>query len=75
MTAATKTRAGARDLGQNALQGWRGRVADAAAPRIARRTRLSEADIRGVIGLAFLALAIRHVVVTAKRFAQDRRRP
>jgi hypothetical protein len=69
---ATKTRAGARELGQHALQGWRKRVADAAAPRIAGRTRVSEADIRAAIGLAFLVLAIRHLTVTLKRFAQQR---
>jgi hypothetical protein len=70
----TRTRAGAQELGQHALQGWRKHVADAAAPRIAGRTRLSEADIRGAIGLLFIALAIRHLVVTAKRFARERRR-
>jgi hypothetical protein len=70
---ATKTHAGARELGQHALQGWRKRLADAAAPRIAGRTRVSEADIRAAIGLAFLVLAIRHLTVTLKRFALARR--
>jgi len=70
---ATKTPAAARDLGEHALQGWRKRLADTAAPRIAGRTRLSEADIRSAIGLLFIALAIRHLAVTLKRFAQERR--
>jgi hypothetical protein len=70
---ATKTRAGARELGQHALQGWRKRLADAAAPRIAGRTRASEADVRGAIGLLFIVLAVRHLIVTVKRFAQQRR--
>jgi hypothetical protein len=70
---ATKPRAGARELGQHALQGWRKHLADAAAPRIAGRTRASEADIRAVIGLLFLVLAVRHLTVTLKRFAQQRR--
>jgi hypothetical protein len=62
----------ARALGEHALQGWRKRVVDAAAPRIAKRTPLKERDIRAVIGLLFVALAIRHVVVTLKRFARER---
>jgi hypothetical protein len=45
---------------------------DAAAPRIAKRTPVTESDIRAVIGLLFIALAIRHVVVTLKRFVQER---
>jgi hypothetical protein len=67
---ATATRE-ARTLGEQALQGWRKRLADAAAPRIARQTRVSEADVRGAIGLVFLVLAVRHVVLTVKRFAQS----
>lgn len=69
----TTARAGARDLGQHALQGWRGRLADAAARPIAKRTRVTEVDIRAAIGLLFLALAARHLIVTFKRFAQERR--
>ena len=66
------TRERARELGEHALQGWRKRVVDAAAPRIAKRTPLTERDIRAVIGLLFIALAIRHVIVTLKHFAQER---
>jgi hypothetical protein len=66
------TRERARALGEHALQGWRKRVVDAAAPRIAKRTPIRERDIRALIGLLFIALAIRHVVVTLKRFAQER---
>jgi len=68
---ATGTRA--RDLGELALQGWRKPLANVAAPRIARRTGARENDIRALIGLVFLALAIRHVIVTLKRFAEERR--
>jgi hypothetical protein len=66
------TRERARALGEHALQGWRKRVVDAAAPRIAKRTPIRERDIRALIGLLFIALAVRHVVVTLKRFAQER---
>ena len=64
----------ARALGEHALQGWRKRVVDAAAPRIATRTPVRERDIRAVLGLLFLALAIRHVILTVKRFALERDR-
>jgi hypothetical protein len=66
------TRERARALGEHALQGWRKRVVDAAAPRIAKRTPMRERDIRAVIGLLFIALAIRQLVVTLRRFAQER---
>jgi hypothetical protein len=69
---ATRTPEAARALGEHALQGWRKRVVDAAAPRIAKRTPMRERDIRALIGLLFIALAIRHVVVTLKRFARER---
>ena len=68
----TTTRAGARELGHHALQGWRKRVADAAAPPIAKRTGVTEPDIRAAIGLLFIALAVRHLAVTLKRFARQR---
>lgn len=70
----TATREGARDLGHHALQGWRKHLADAAAPRIAKRTGAKETDIRAAIGLIFLALAIRHLILTITRFAQRSRR-
>jgi hypothetical protein len=66
------TRERARALGEHALQGWRKRVVDAAAPRIAKRTPMRERDIRAVIGLLFIALAIRQLIVTLRRFAQER---
>jgi hypothetical protein len=68
------TRQRARALGEHALQGWRKRVADVAAPRIAKRAPVRERDIRAVLGLLFIALAIRHLVVTLKRFAEERER-
>jgi hypothetical protein len=38
-----------------ALEGWRGRVAQAVAKPVARRTRFSESQIVAFLGLAFLA--------------------
>jgi hypothetical protein len=68
----TTTPVGARELGQHALQGWRKRLADATAPKIAERTGAKETDIRAIIGLVFIALAVRHLAVTFKRFARPR---
>jgi hypothetical protein len=69
---ATATRERARDLGHQGLQGWRKRLADAAAPRVARRTPLSESDVRAAIGLLFLVLAARYLTVALKRALADR---
>ena len=68
----TTARAGARELGHDALQGWRKHLADAAAPRIAKRTPAKEPDIRAAIGLLFIALGIRHLAVTLMRFVRRR---
>jgi hypothetical protein len=59
------------DLGTHALQGWRKRLADAAAPRVSRRTNAAEGDIRAALGLLFLVLTVRHLVVTLRRFASS----
>jgi hypothetical protein len=69
----TVSTADARELGNQALQGWRKKVADAAAPRLAERTRAREQDVRAAFGLVFLALTVRHLVVTLRHFASSRR--
>ena len=71
---AVTTRAAPLDLGEHALTGWRKRLADTTAPRLAKRTPLTEHHIRGALGLVFLALAVRHLVLTVKGFAQRRRK-
>jgi hypothetical protein len=71
---ATTTRTAPLDLGEHALTGWRKRLADTTAPRLAKRTPLSERHIRGALGLLFVALAVRHLALTVKGFVQERRR-
>ena len=58
-------------LGRHGLTGWRRRLADAAAPRIAS-TPGREEKIRGWIGLAFLALSALHVGRAVARFVRER---
>ena len=62
----------ARRLGEYALQGWRRKVADAAAPRLAPKTPLDEQDTRAWIGVAFVALSAWYVGRTAARFLSRR---
>jgi hypothetical protein len=61
-----------RRLGESALQGWRRRVADTAAPPLAGVTPLNEEDVRAWIGLAFVAFAAWYLGSTAARFLRSR---
>jgi hypothetical protein len=56
----------ARQLGEAGLQGWRGRLADRAAPAIARRTSFEVDQVRKVIGGLFLALAVLYVTKSTR---------
>jgi hypothetical protein len=71
MTTAVERR-GPRELGHHGLQGWRGRVADAVAPRVANVTPAREDDVRAAIGLAFIALAGWYLAKTFVDFARSR---
>jgi hypothetical protein len=55
------------ELGQQALPTWRGAIADRVAPPAAKRTSLSEDQIRAVIGAAFLAVSTFYVVSSIVR--------
>ncbi len=61
------------DLGETALVGWRGKVAERLAGPVADRTRLSTDDARTLIGAAFFALACYYVVGTIARAAKQAR--
>ena len=63
---------GAQRLGELGLQGWRGKVADAAAPRVAGAAPVREDGVRATIGLAFLALAAWYLGATFARFLRER---
>jgi hypothetical protein len=66
MTTATKA-------GQAGLQGWREKVADGVAPPVAKRTKLSEDQVRALIGATFLVLAVIYVANAIKDLVQEAR--
>jgi hypothetical protein len=61
------------ELGQAALPTWRGAVADRVAPPAAKRTPLSEDQVRAAIGATFFALATFYVVTTLVRVIRTAR--
>jgi hypothetical protein len=74
MSAGTVTTPSGRDvkrLGLIGLQGWRKKVADAAAPPLAGMTPMQKEDARAWIGLAFVALSVWYLGATAVRFLRS----
>jgi hypothetical protein len=61
------------ELGQQALPSWRGAIADRVAPTAAKRTPLSEDQIRGILGVAFLAVSSFYVVSSIVRMVRRAR--
>jgi len=59
-------------VGKAGLQGWRGKVADAVAEPVARRSGLTDDQVRAAVGAIFLALSVLYVVGAAKRLAGAR---
>jgi hypothetical protein len=55
-----------QDVGHAALSGWKGKVADAAAPRVPVRDEY----VRAAFGFFFLALSLTYLARTARRIAQ-----
>ena len=62
----------AKSVGQAGLQGWRAKVADAVAAPVARRSGLSDDQVRAAIGALFLALSVLYVVNAVKQLAGAR---
>jgi hypothetical protein len=60
--------AAVEQLGRAGLQGWRVKVADAVGPVVARRTPLSEDQVRAGIGAVFFVLATVYVAKTLQRW-------
>jgi hypothetical protein len=56
-------------LGKAGLQGWRAKVADTVATPVARRSGLSEDQVRAAVGAAFLLLSVGYVAGSVKRLA------
>lgn len=59
-------------LGKAGLQGWRVKVADALAGPVARRSPLTDDQVRGALGAVFFALSLAYVVGTTKRLMAQR---
>ena len=60
-------------LGQQALPSWRGAIANRVAPPAAKRTPLSEDQVRGILGAAFLAISTFYVVSSFVRMIRTTR--
>lgn len=60
----------ANRLGEAGLKGWRARVADAVAGPVARNSRFDVEQVRNLVGLLFLVLAITYVVSAARQVAR-----
>jgi hypothetical protein len=54
------------DIGRAGLQGWRSRLADAVAPPVAKRSPLSEDDVRALTGALFILLTVTYVIGTLR---------
>ena len=63
----------ATQAGQAGLQGWREKVADGVAPPVAKRTKLSEDQVRAIVGATFLLLAVIYVANALKELVQQAR--
>ena len=61
------------EMGQAALPTWRGAIADRVAPPAAKRTPLSEDQVRAAIGVAFFAVATFYVVSSIARMIRTAR--
>ncbi|RBY83335.1 hypothetical protein [Blastococcus sp. TF02A-26] len=56
-------------FGKAGLQGWRGKVADAVAAPVARRSGLDDDQVRAAIGAVFFVLSLVYVVQTVRSVA------
>jgi hypothetical protein len=58
------------EVGHAGLQGWREKVADTVAPRVAERSPLDEDQVRALIGGVFFVLSVMYVAKTLKSAAE-----
>ena len=61
----------ASSLGHAGLQGWRNKVADAVATPVAKRSSVSEDQVRSLVGAVFLALTLVYLIQALKQLAAD----
>lgn len=57
--------------GKAGLQGWRAKVGDAVAGPVSQRSRLTDDQVRAVVGGLFFGLAVVYVAGTIRRILQD----
>jgi hypothetical protein len=62
----------ARRLGEVGLTGWRRPVADAASRPLTKVTPMSRDELRGWVGLAFVAMSAWYLGSTMARFLRTR---
>ena len=62
----------AKTVGQAGLQGWRAKVADVVAAPVARRSGLSDDQVRAAVGALFLVLSIVYVGNAVRQLAGRR---
>ncbi|HEX2503162.1 MAG TPA: hypothetical protein VHK00_04405 [Miltoncostaeaceae bacterium] len=63
---------GKTPLHRSALVGWRGKLSEALAGPLSRRTPLSADQVRIALALAFFASSVFYVVATIRRAVRDR---
>ena len=56
-------------FGKAGLQGWRAKLADAVAQPVARKSGLSDDQVRAAVGAVFFVLSVVYVGQTVKRLA------
>jgi hypothetical protein len=57
-------------IGQQALSGWRSKVADTVAPPVAKKAPASEDQVRAIVGAAFFLLSVYYVISTIAKMAK-----
>ncbi len=57
--------------GKAGLQGWRAKVGDAVAGPVARRSGLTDDQVRAAVGGVFFVLSMAYVVGTIRRILAD----
>jgi hypothetical protein len=57
-------------LGKAGLLGWRGKIGDAVARPVAARSRLTDDQVRAVVGGLLFVLPLIYVLRTVKRLAR-----
>jgi hypothetical protein len=60
-------------VGEQALVGWREKVADGAAKPFETRTKIQPEQVRAVVGALFFGLSVYYVIGTARRAVREAR--